>query len=192
MTNTERCRAWRVKNLAHRAAYLRKWRIENPKSAAASVEKWKRNNPGGNAAAKRKWRKKNPSVDAAYARKWRAKNRERAQVDARRRAKEHRMKNLATCIKESNDYKEHCRETLFLFFGAQCLRCGFSDRRALHMDHINGLKHGERRLSLSQRYRLVMKDPDTARRTYQVLCANCNVIKSIEQGECKGYKKRIA
>ena len=173
-----------------RAEYMRAWRKKNPESAAASVRKWRATHPGANAASKRRWRAKNPGADAEYARKWRARNAERAKASSRLRATEHRKNNLAEHIKASNDYKARCREAIFHFFGEKCVRCGFSDKRALQMDHINGLGKQEERMRLSQRYRLIANDPEKAISLFQILCANCNVIKAIENREVKGYRSR--
>lgn len=66
-----------------------------------------------------------------------------------------------------------------------CSQCGFSDIRALHLDHINNDGAASRRAITGSRttagttyYRWVRKNnyPDG----YQVLCANCNYIKYME------------
>lgn len=62
----------------------------------------------------------------------------------------------------------------------RCNCCGFSDERALQIDHINGNGHKEREefgyVGLQKR---VLANP----KEYQLLCANCNWIKRAEEGE---------
>lgn len=79
------------------------------------------------------------------------------------------------------------REVLFDRLGTHCCaRCGFSDKRALQFDHLNG-GGGRHRRSLpsgSAYYRSLLEmSPSEFRTTFQVLCANCNVIKRDERQE---------
>lgn len=72
---------------------------------------------------------------------------------------------------------------LFDALGTKCVRCGFSNPRALQIDHINGktaLEKEKRRGSLHTIYRLSL---DEIRARYQLLCANCNWIKRYENNE---------
>lgn len=81
------------------------------------------------------------------------------------------------------------REHLFAVLGgAICGKCGFSDRRALQFDHINGGGGRHRRsLRSGSAYYLMLKsmNVDQIRATFQVLCANCNTIKREELFEWK-------
>jgi len=78
--------------------------------------------------------------------------------------------------------KEH-RNFIFGILGNKCRHCGFSDQRALQMDHIHG-RNGEKRLgNIEDRHRFVRDYPKKAKETYQILCANCNVIKMEENRE---------
>jgi hypothetical protein len=71
-------------------------------------------------------------------------------------------------------------------YGGRCAQCGFLDVRALHIDHVHG---GGRKEYLDGRgggmsyYYRVLEDQTG---TYQLLCANCNAIKRIEQKEAGG------
>jgi hypothetical protein len=76
-----------------------------------------------------------------------------------------------------------------LLGGCQCRRCGFSDIRALQIDHING-KGKQLRIKLTGSNRMnrlvfyyYLRDPEMAKRELQVLCANCNWIKRHENRE---------
>lgn len=72
------------------------------------------------------------------------------------------------------------REEIFDKLGHECARCGFSDWRALHIDHVNGGGNQERKILTTtyRRYKAVMDDTDNK---YQILCANCNFIKKHEE-----------
>lgn len=68
--------------------------------------------------------------------------------------------------------------------GARCVRCGFSDRRALQFDHIMG--EGTKKMHYQEmkdhhNYVKYARNPELARKTFQVLCANCNAIKRMEK-----------
>jgi len=70
--------------------------------------------------------------------------------------------------------------------GIVCKGCGFIDIRALQVDHIHGGGGKElKTISTSGVYRKIRDDP-TCRHEYQVLCANCNMIKRVVNGEGKG------
>jgi hypothetical protein len=72
--------------------------------------------------------------------------------------------------------------------GRSCAKCGFSDVRALVVDHVRGGGNKQRhRTNVSQRlgtwsavYRHVR---DNGWDGYQVLCHNCNFIKRLEDNE---------
>jgi hypothetical protein len=59
--------------------------------------------------------------------------------------------------------------------GGKCVQCGFSDWRALQVDHKNSDGAAERResKSITQYLKSILKNSDC----YQILCANCNWIK---------------
>jgi len=78
------------------------------------------------------------------------------------------------------------RKRLVDLLGGKCARCGFSDYRALQIDHKNG---GGRKETLVrgniQMYLRYLKSPEEAKLHLQVLCANCNWIKRVENKEVK-------
>ena len=84
------------------------------------------------------------------------------------------------------------RNDLFKLLGGKiCVNCGFIDERALQFDHINGdgsileIKTGRERNKTF--YKKYLDDPELAKKTLQVLCANCNWIKRVVNQE---FKKR--
>lgn len=66
--------------------------------------------------------------------------------------------------------------------GGVCVRCGYSDTRALQVDHINADAKEDRLKKGTSYYYNIQKNILSGR--YQVLCANCNVIKRFENQEC--------
>lgn len=78
------------------------------------------------------------------------------------------------------------REEAIKLLGGKCVRCGFSDIRALQIDHVNGGGRKELREfgqwnTYSKVYALAVEGK--AFGIYQVLCANCNWIKRHENKE---------
>lgn len=67
--------------------------------------------------------------------------------------------------------------------GGRCVRCGFDvDARALQIDHISGDGAKDRVKKGTSYYYHILNNLGSGR--YQVLCANCNVIKRAEKQEC--------
>lgn len=73
------------------------------------------------------------------------------------------------------------RLALIAALGGCCERCGFDDPRALQIDHVHGGGRAERAAGTNRAgyYAKVLAN----REDYALLCANCNAIKRIEQGE---------
>jgi hypothetical protein len=69
------------------------------------------------------------------------------------------------------------------FLGSKCVKCGFSDMRALQLDHIHddGAKQRHEFNGAVRMYNFYIKNPKITKRTLQVLCANCNTIKRINK-----------
>lgn len=86
--------------------------------------------------------------------------------------------------------RKKIKQEIFSFYGDKCGICGFSDPRALQIDHVNSdgfkeRKHrGTKHSGQSSYLRKVLKTPER----YQLLCANCNWIKRDEKGETKKIK----
>ena len=104
--------------------------------------------------------------------------------------KQRRFLNPDYYDKKKLSQKQHQRKVkdkLFEILGGQkCIRCGFSDSRALQFDHINGggIKDQIRHTRHTDRMRAYyVKNIEEAKQTLQVLCANCNWIKKHENNE---------
>ena len=80
-------------------------------------------------------------------------------------------------------YAERLKDAIYKKYGDACNKCGFSDRRAFQIDHVNGGGTQERNTILKSAntyWRHVLND-ETGK--FQLLCANCNSIKRHEKRE---------
>lgn len=85
-------------------------------------------------------------------------------------------------IKRRQDYAANFKNKIFALLGDKCMRCGFNDKRALQIDHINGGgKKQIRSMTWVNYYKFVIKNPTL----FQTLCANCNWIKRAENNETR-------
>ena len=84
------------------------------------------------------------------------------------------------------------RQEAVNILGGRCVTCGFSDERALQIDHINGGGKKEiQKTTTYSRHKWIINNPDEAKKKYQILCANCNWIKRYENKEvCRFDLKR--
>jgi len=86
--------------------------------------------------------------------------------------------------------RQQKRNIIFAIYGPNCAKCGFSDRRALQIDHVNGDGHKERKGKASFKV-----EPKIINEffpgTYQILCANCNTIKAVEEGNQNGNNQHL-
>lgn len=76
------------------------------------------------------------------------------------------------------------RSLVLAKYDHKCSRCGFSDERALQVDHVvgDGAEEKKSRHSIGEAayYKKVFDDVVGK---YQLLCANCNWIKRVENEE---------
>ena len=74
------------------------------------------------------------------------------------------------------------KEQIYSKLGEACYRCGFSDKRALQIDHVFGGGNQEH-LEIKNHLKFLKKVLSNEDGQYQILCANCNWIKRIELKE---------
>ena len=129
------------------------------------------------------WRKNNPEkVQDSYRR-----YREKHSAELKIRSKAARAKRKEYYDEQNKAYarewKRKLRTSIIERMGGKCVRCGFADHRALQVDHIHGGGEKERRsyANLYQFFKTLAVNIDSSK--YQLLCANCNTIKRIENGE---------
>jgi len=114
------------------------------------------------------------------------KNRKRINKQAQQYYLNHPEKREERYKKRKEKYRRVKRE-VFRLLGNKCVRCGFSDIRALQLDHIKGGGGIERRKIGSSMYLYfyIIKQLKKGKGfdKYQLLCANCNWIKRSEEKE---------
>jgi len=95
----------------------------------------------------------------------------------------------ASCVRSRNYFNSQrkvLRERVVNLLGGHCLRCGFNDKRALQIDHIHGGGRKDIKSFGGQEgyYKHLLSLSDKKlKEKYQLLCANCNIIKKYEKGE---------
>jgi len=123
------------------------------------------------------FRKANPEFDKVH-REQKALMQARYRSDPERRELSNRMV-IVWRIRVKNKLFE-------LLGGKKCYRCGLTDERVLQFDHINGMGRADRRKWMGHSDRLrdyYVKHPELAKKTLQVVCSNCNLIKTWEKNE---------
>ena len=114
-------------------------------------------------------------------REWRKNNPDKVKANNKRCYwKDHKHTRL-----RSKQNLERLRESLFVIMGHECVQCGFSDKRALQFDHIDGggnqeVKKFKSNTTMLRYYR---DRPAEMKDHFQILCANCNRIKAITHNE---------
>ncbi len=71
------------------------------------------------------------------------------------------------------------KEQIFVKLGDKCVRCGFKDPRAFHIDHVYDDGYMDRKSTWNTltKFKAIMSDKNGR---FQILCANCNFIKMHE------------
>lgn len=83
--------------------------------------------------------------------------------------------------------RELYRKKLLDIYGGKCAHCGFSDYRALQIDHI-GNNGWEERKTLNHDHLMYKLLESQDKKNYQLLCANCNWIKHYNNTKGKNGK----
>ncbi|AMM23207.1 hypothetical protein [Variovorax sp. PAMC 28711] len=147
--------------------------------SADSYKAWVEKNPERAANRWQEWKDRNPEKAAAAYKKWYEANKETARAQKREVMKRLRAENPDKYNAQSVAAKAREREQLFEMYGHVCMRCGFSDKRALTLDHIKNNGNVER-AELGERgvYRRAKASHQPG--DYQILCMNCQFIKRTE------------
>lgn len=84
--------------------------------------------------------------------------------------------------------KKH-RSEIVKLLGGCCQKCGFTDARALQVDHVNGGGRKEFREKPNLvKAKVYLDHIKKNRHHYQMLCANCNWIKRFTNKEIPNYR----
>jgi len=80
----------------------------------------------------------------------------------------------------ARDRRLRVKARIAAILGAECLRCGYDDPRALCYDHVADDGHLDIFKGAS-RWSWILRNVAEALQRIQVLCANCNLVKEIER-----------
>ena len=80
-------------------------------------------------------------------------------------------------------YMQKQRVKLIELLGSKCVMCGFSDIRAIQIDHINGNGIHDRKTISINFHKHYLSNSELAKEKLKLLCANCNWIKRYELQE---------
>lgn len=79
--------------------------------------------------------------------------------------------------KRIQKWRHRSKANALAVYGPRCARCGYDDIRALCLDHVNGGgSSGNKRMCTGLRE----AERSGFSKDYQILCANCNMIKALE------------
>ena len=102
--------------------------------------------------------------------------------------RKYRKENIEKVRESQRNSKKKKKEELHSLLGNKCVKCGFSDSRALQIDHINGGGYTERKeynRNPAKYYSNILNSILNNENKYQLLCANCNWIKRTENNEIR-------
>ena len=124
---------------------------------------------------------------AVYMRKYYLTHKESVLSRNRRYRDSHREVVLDQMSLKKSDIRTRTRQKILDTLGRRCAQCGYdADYRALQIDHVRSNGAQERaefttKASSLRYYENILERIDTG--DYQILCANCNIIKKYECGE---------
>lgn len=136
-------------------------------------------------AEQKKYYEEHKEERLEYARKYQEKHREQT----RKYAREYRHRNRDLINKKRRHRRKEARDALLKKLSGdppKCEKCKFSDVRALQVDHINAGGSEAKKTGWGgypSLERILKLSTEEARKEYQVLCANCNAIKRVENKE---------
>lgn len=88
----------------------------------------------------------------------------------------------------ARNYRAELKTKVFALLGNKCVRCGFTDKRTLQIDHKygGGVQHIRSACQVT-RFIHILNNPNL----YQILCANCNWIKRFEDKVSTKKRTRV-
>src|SRR3990167_10379462 len=90
--------------------------------------------------------------------------------------KKYYRENIEVKKAKSKAYYAGFRTAVLHLLGDKCKRCGFSDSRALQVDHVNGGGVRETNAITTVYSKVVIESVRKKENKYKLLCANCNWI----------------
>ena len=110
-----------------------------------------------------------------YEREYYEKNKDKIRERKRNAMRRLRAERPEHYNKQSRNAKQRLREKLFDIYGHKCAVCGFDDKRALTLDHINNNGNKERK-EFGERGVYQKARDNFSPDAYRILCMNCQFI----------------
>lgn len=111
-------------------------------------------------------------------------------------SQEYRIKNWDKLRKSEREWNKiyyyRNRTKIYELLGDRCTKCGVTDRRILQIDHVAGGGNSRKIINRKGQGALkkILNEVEVGSPKYQLLCANCNIIKKHENGEIKGHIRK--
>lgn len=136
-------------------------------------------------AARRYYYKHHEKVKARK-RAWNYEHKEKIAVIRERWKHDNPEKLKSMVLKSFHKYRDSMRKGILQMLGNKCKNCGNSNKIVLQIDHVNGGGGKERLIyggNSTNYYKHILKELKSGSKEYQLLCANCNIIKAQENNE---------
>lgn len=172
--NTKKCQCRECAEC--KRAYWRKWKANNKEKVRQWGKKYRAENKDKIRVKTKQWAATHKEQRNKTSADYRARHPEKIKAIYRR--------DLDASRAKARQYNWNRRLRTIALLGDKCVRCGFSDCRALQIDHIDGggTQHKE---SIGQSPSKIIHEIKKAPHLYQLLCANCNWIKRYENDELR-------
>jgi len=133
----------------------------------------------------KRWQESHREQLRQYHREWCKKNKDKVRQYAKKYQEIHGFL-------PQRKYYYKIKSQIFEILGNKCSRCGFSDLRVLQIDHKFGKGNEDRKYKNAsyKYYRLILEKLKANSQDYQLLCANCNIIKKFEECELNQWNYR--
>ena len=178
----ERSKKWYLENKVKAKERSKKYHLDNKNKIKEHRKKYRLENKDKIKEYKNKYRLENMYKIKESYKKWSLKNID----ELKEYQKKYRSENVDILYKnQSIKYAIKRTEALLALGGLVCVDCGCVDPRCLCIGHIHDNGAEERRNGLTQDklYKKILRDPESAKLEYEVVCENCNKIKE--------YNRRI-
>lgn len=121
-------------------------------------------------------------IDRQNYRDWYNRNKAQARKRKTELMRKYRAENPEKYKEQSRRAKKKLKDSVFNLYGRICDSCGFSDIKALTLDHI--LNNGaEERKKLGERGVYCRAIKDFRPNEYRILCMNCQFIKRVKANQ---------
>jgi len=169
----------------------KEWREKNPDKLKAQSKRYREKHREECKIRCQSYHKLHRGEERLFSKKWYSENRQKKNAYNEEWKKLHPEK-----VKEYlHISQEKAKKELFELLGNKCANpnClvpgGCREPRCLQVDHVhgNGVQQRKRRKHCSGYYRGILKEIKAGSEDYQLLCANCNWIKRVEEKEVRRW-----